>query len=343
MILGKGRFLALAAAVLMVLGAASANAKMVPKIDNFIIFPDQSGSMYMAYDKTQKMPAGPTKIALVKELMLKMNDRIPELGYKGAIDMFAPWQVVYNPATYARSSFGNSLATLPMKQEAFGRLTPMGPGMETLPTVLSTLKGKTAVIMLSDGEANQGTDPVMIARQTVANYPNVCFHVVSFATSDKGKAVLKGINEAGKGCVWAEGPKLLADQAALDQFVKDVFYTMTGEQQESVVLRGIRFDFDKSNIKAEWTPLLDEAADIMKKRPDMKVVVGGHTDFIGTDAYNQKLSERRANAVYKYLIGKGVAANRMKVVGYGESQPVAPGKTDEDRAMNRRVQFEGMN
>lgn len=336
-ILKRWRFLALAAAVLMVFGAVTVNAKMLPRIDNFIIFPDQSGSMYMTYDKVQKVPAAPAKIALAKELLLKMNELIPELGYKGGIDMFAPWQVILNPTPYERVAFGESLMTIPTNLGVFGRLTPMGPGMETLPTVLSQLEGKTAVIVLSDGEANQGTDPVGVAQQIVANFPNVCFHVVSFANSDKGKAVLKGINEAGNDCVWAEGPALLADQAALEQFVKDVFWIMA---DESVVLRGIRFDFNKSNIKPEWEPLLDEAAEIMIARPNINVIVGGHTDYIGSEAYNMQLSIKRAQAVYDYLAAKGIATDRMKVVGYGETQPLALGKTDEDRAINRRVQFE---
>jgi outer membrane protein OmpA-like peptidoglycan-associated protein len=116
-------------------------------------------------------------------------------------------------------------------------------------------------------------------------------------------------------------------------------------ESKKIVLRGINFDFDKSNIKREFVPVLDEAAQILKDNPSVKVTIEGHTDSKGTDAYNQKLSERRANAVKHYLESKGVTANRLDAVGKGESQPVAPntkpnGKDNpEGRAMNRRAEL----
>lgn len=116
-------------------------------------------------------------------------------------------------------------------------------------------------------------------------------------------------------------------------------------EAKRIVLRGINFDFDKSNIKAEFAPVLDEAARILQDNPTVKVLVEGHTDSRGTDAYNQRLSERRATAVKRYLASKGVAADRLEVVGRGESQPVAPNTTPsgtdnpEGRAMNRRAEL----
>jgi OOP family OmpA-OmpF porin len=111
------------------------------------------------------------------------------------------------------------------------------------------------------------------------------------------------------------------------------------------VLRGINFDFDKANIKSEFRPVLDEAARILADNPNVRVTVEGHTDSIGSDAYNQRLSERRARAVKQYLVSKGVAADRLETVGKGEKEPVAPntkpdGKDNpEGRAMNRRAEL----
>jgi outer membrane protein OmpA-like peptidoglycan-associated protein len=111
-----------------------------------------------------------------------------------------------------------------------------------------------------------------------------------------------------------------------------------------IVLRGITFDFNKSNIKKEFVPVLDEAAQILKDNADVQVTVEGHTDSIGSDEYNQKLSERRANAVKAYLVSRGVAASRLDAVGKGEKEPVADntknGKDNpEGRAMNRRAEL----
>jgi outer membrane protein OmpA-like peptidoglycan-associated protein len=116
-------------------------------------------------------------------------------------------------------------------------------------------------------------------------------------------------------------------------------------ESKKIVLRGINFDFDKSNIKREFVPVLDEAAQILKDNPSAKVTIEGHTDSKGTDAYNQKLSERRAQAVKHDLVSKGVMADRLDTVGKGEKEPVAPNTTPngkdnpEGRAMNRRAEL----
>jgi outer membrane protein OmpA-like peptidoglycan-associated protein len=111
------------------------------------------------------------------------------------------------------------------------------------------------------------------------------------------------------------------------------------EVPEKIVLRGINFDFDKSDIKPEFVPVLDEAVEILKKHPDTNVIIEGHTCWIGTEKYNQGLSERRAASVCKYLVEKGISKNSLDTVGYGEANPIADNNTPEGRSMNRRVVF----
>jgi OOP family OmpA-OmpF porin len=106
-----------------------------------------------------------------------------------------------------------------------------------------------------------------------------------------------------------------------------------------VVLRGVNFDFDKSTLTPNAKSILDGVGDSLQKASSIKVEVGGHTDALGTDEYNQKLSERRAKSVINYLTERGVDGGRMSPKGYGESQPVADNETDEGRELNRRVEL----
>ena len=106
-----------------------------------------------------------------------------------------------------------------------------------------------------------------------------------------------------------------------------------------IVLRGVNFAFDSAEIDAASEGVLDVAADTLKECPSVAVRVEGNTDSIGTDAYNQGLSERRAENVRGHLIGRGVSASRLTAVGYGESQPIASNDTEEGRSLNRRVEL----
>ena len=95
--------------------------------------------------------------------------------------------------------------------------------------------------------------------------------------------------------------------------------------QVSIDLKGVNFDFDKSSLRPDAVAILSEAAEILKRYPDLRVEVAGHTDLCGADAYNQSLSQRRAQTVYDYLTSNGVDASRLVgPVGYGESRPLEP-------------------
>ena len=102
---------------------------------------------------------------------------------------------------------------------------------------------------------------------------------------------------------------------------------------------GVTFDFAKYDLKPQFYPALNTVAATLKEYNQTIVEVSGHTDSIGSDAANQTLSERRANAVAGYLMGQGVQRERFEVVGMGERYPVASNDTDSGRALNRRVEI----
>ncbi len=109
------------------------------------------------------------------------------------------------------------------------------------------------------------------------------------------------------------------------------------------VLVGVNFEFNKASLTPESYPILFYAVQNLNENPDTKVEIQGHTDNIGSDQYNLKLSERRAQTVRDYLVSKGIDPSRLTVKGYGETMPVADNSTPEGRSLNRRIEFKVLN
>ncbi|MDT8903064.1 OmpA family protein [Anaeroselena agilis] len=101
----------------------------------------------------------------------------------------------------------------------------------------------------------------------------------------------------------------------------------------------INFDTGKAAVKPEHQSVIDEIAVLLTQNPGLRLIIEGHTDNVGDAAGNKTLSEQRANAVMDALVQKGIAADRLQAVGYGQEKPVADNATDEGRAKNRRVEL----
>lgn len=128
-----------------------------------------------------------------------------------------------------------------------------------------------------------------------------------------------------------QGPSL-ADQLAGDN------RTVTQEARGLIVsLPGILFDFDKATLRAETISTLEQVAAVLREYPTLEIRVEGHTDDVGSESYNQDLSERRALAVRDFLVDSGMAPSQVQSAGFGESLPVAPNSSPEGRQRNRRV------
>ena len=111
------------------------------------------------------------------------------------------------------------------------------------------------------------------------------------------------------------------------------------DKQGKVDLYGIYFDTDKATLKDESTAVLEQVLALLEARPQLQLIVGGHTDAEGSEAHNLTLSGRRAEAVVAWLVEHGVDASRLRAEGHGESRPVANNETGEGRALNRRVEL----
>ncbi|AMO67932.1 OmpA/MotB [gamma proteobacterium BDW918] len=109
---------------------------------------------------------------------------------------------------------------------------------------------------------------------------------------------------------------------------------------QTVALSGVHFEFNKSRLMLDSQTVLDKVAESLANEPDVNIIIMGHTDSVGSDAYNLKLSQSRAESVVRYLTRKGISESRQKAKGYGESRPVADNSTDEGRERNRRVELQ---
>ena len=107
-----------------------------------------------------------------------------------------------------------------------------------------------------------------------------------------------------------------------------------------MIVRAVDFEFNLSQLTDPAKQTLDEVAGALAAQPELQVEIQGHTDSIGSVAYNLNLSQRRADAVKAYLVGKGVSASSLTAKGYGKAKPIAGNDSAEGRAENRRVAFE---
>lgn len=130
----------------------------------------------------------------------------------------------------------------------------------------------------------------------------------------------------------------LADTADFQELVIDVQLKKI-QVGTTIILKNIFFDYNKSSLQPESYAELDRVAEILKKQPNLKIEISGHTDNQGSLKYNTDLSESRAKTVVDYLIGKGIAENRLTYKGYAYEKPIATNDTEEGRSANRRVEF----
>ena len=114
----------------------------------------------------------------------------------------------------------------------------------------------------------------------------------------------------------------------------------TDISDKKVCMYNLNFEFGKSTLEKSSYEYLDKVVVLMQKNPTVKVIINGHTDNVGTEDANMKLSKERAVSVYDYLVSKGIESPRLTYKSYGSTMPIASNDTEAGRAQNRRVEFE---
>jgi len=303
--------------------------------DNFFIVYDPSTTMNVPYKLT-----GMTRIEAEKKILRESNASLPQLNWQAGLyphwkgELWLPaspfaFKPYYRLQLYQKADYGAAIEQLP--------ITPQSPpmlqtGLMKLDHLLG-LPGRTEVFMFSDGKHSTFQElespPLTLAKQLAAKY-DVCFNIVSSATDAKDR-------------------KLLDDIAAVNSCSQVIDFDTAYDHPEHLLgklymdtrdnrFNNILFDFDKVNIKPEAAAQLDRLGQMLVANPHLSVVLSGFTDSIGSEAYNKRLSQRRAESVRNYLHAKfKIKPNTTLMYWYGYANPVAPNDTEDGRRQNRRV------
>lgn len=331
-----------------------AAGQFIQKTDNFVVLFDRSSSMDDPY-------AGTIRLELAKKVVKRMAATIPNLKLNAGLRTF--WndetKLVYGMASYDKRNF-----LKPLRCIMWGSgNTPMAKAILAAGNDMASLTGNSAIIIVSDFEHLENLDD-MIPKNVMAavaklkeQYGNrLCIYPVQVGNAPKGKIIAQEIVKAA-GCGASVNTDDLGTAAAMGAFVEKIFLgpatgskgevggamkaeaaAAAGQSSVQGISATIHFDFDKSAIKPAFKKTIADFAAVLVKNPDAKVVIDGYTDNIGTDKYNLGLSNRRANSFKKALVKKyGIDASRIRIKGFGETDPIAPNKTSKGRYENRRA------
>lgn len=312
------------------------------KVDTFIVLLDTSGSMKTEDD-------GRPRMFNAEDWTASFGQAVPPMDFQSAIITFGKGatgscigygvaSTLYGPAAFNSADFASALGTL----ECAASTTPIAAAIDSATELLAEDTGKTAVIIVSDFNWNDPDAVKASLAELKSQHPNnVCVHAVKVGTGTEYDAIINSVTDT-SGCDSSVAASAVASGPALSTFVADTLLTPKEKGLEyttHTVSAEVLFDFDKYVIKEAGKAELRKLGQVIMGQGmsvgDIDVV--GHTDSVGTDAYNQALSLRRAQAVKDFLVSGGISADIIDVIGMGKRQPVASNDTAAGRALNRRV------
>lgn len=366
------RWIAYAVVAIMLAGCGTVSKRVdvtggpvAPGADEMIVV-DQA---VVIVDSSSSMRTG--KIREAKALAQGLFEVMPEGNYQTAMIAFGGdgRRVYAFESPYQRESWIGRAARIPF----IGGKTPLELSLETTYSMLAGARGRTAVIIISDGQPTI-PDAAMESARKVAGHPSgeVCIYTIHIGNDAKGQAFLQELASLTSCGNFRDSASLL-DEMALRDYVRGIFIgkkpvvekpkppepkdsdkdgvpddkdecpdTPQGakvDERGCWVIPGVTFELDKAIVRPMFFPLLDDVVLVLKQNPDLRIHVDGHTCDRGTDQHNQGLSERRAKAVQSYLIDKGIEESRLVPRGFGEEKPGYPNTDETNRSKNRRVEL----
>jgi OOP family OmpA-OmpF porin len=342
------------------------------KVDTFIVVLDTASSMEADYRKRLDAERA-------QRIVSRLNQMIPPLDFRAELLAFESGSclsceeavVLYGPALYNRQDFAAGLAGYPTAEKT-GRLGPLGALPAASRQILQGNPGRIALIVVSDSEnILHGRAYKTVQKLRGALGERLCIYPILLDRDCDGRKVMDMIVKVG-GCGFAVNADEIAAPDAMSRYVQEVFLSPPAGQVALTAAGGsldadgdgvlddrdkcpntpkgvkvnadgcweltdVYFDSDQALIKNPG--VLNEALAILRSNPALTVEVQGHTDSTAASEYNQKLSEARAKAVRDFFIRQGIAPDRIRATGFGETRPIASNDTPEGRALNRRVEL----
>ncbi|MGC9976434.1 MAG: OmpA family protein [Syntrophales bacterium] len=361
------------------------SGQLVQKMDNFVVLFDKSASMGLSKKTEMEVKplsenvGESSRLILAKDTTKNMIATIPEIRLNAGLRTFWSQEtaLIYGMKPLVKEDYTKAINTI---EHVNGR-TPMGTAITAAGNDLRGAPGNSAIIIVSDFSEIPGVDDIRPARvmeaitKVNADYGDrLCVYAIQVGYTPDGKELSEQIVQNVKGGYTVNADKL-ATPAAMAAFVEKIISgkcsryqeiaakkvvvlaaepmvekkVVAAASEEKVIIlafEDVHFDFDKSTLKPEAQTILKRNIQLLKDNPKAKLRIAGYTSASGTEAYNQKLSERRAKSVQEYLINEGgIAPDRLSTIGYGETNPAmyeaAPKELYSKAAKaNMRVLFE---
>ena len=350
----------------------------VQKVDNFMVILDASDTMNTPYEGRTRWQMARDVVLLLNRTIpdISVMGALRKYSDVGNYNELTPTALVYGLTKYSQSGFEEGLKKI---RRAEGG-SPLHLAISAATKDLAPARGDIAVIIVTDGSHIPHAPVLQAAENMKKQFGDrICIYTIWVGDDPAGQKLLEGVAQAGR-CGYSVSAAGINSDAKMAEFVENVFLeeapkpaaappppprpappldsdgdgvpddldkcpnTPKGakvDERGCWAYRGaFLFDLNKWDLKPQVRPALDNAVEILRENPGLKVEIQGHTCNLGSAAYNQQLSLKRAQSVYQYFVDHGIEESRLSVKGYGFSKPAYSNDTEEGRAKNRRVEFE---
>jgi OOP family OmpA-OmpF porin len=313
--------------------------QLVKVADNAIFLLDDSPSMNMNFGDTDM-----SAYEVVLQEFKKRNANIPNLGYNFGIYLYTRWTPVYPMQPYDREKVAEALDSMPAKASGPSFLSE---GLKETEGVLKTLNGRTALFAITDGNHRPGDlrmKGLYVAEKLVNNY-DVCIYVISTARNEEvNERIMNDIaslNSCSRVIPLADfvNRPHYTSGALFDVKATEEVVTVMDKRIVGLNADDLTFEFAEYQLLEKDVAELKVVTEFLKTQPEAWVSLAGYADNIGSEEVNNRLSRQRAETVANFLVDNGISGQRIVVLWYGSSNPVASNDTEEGRAKNRRVEM----